>query len=324
MTQIFGGNMAEKKGFYQKGIELYRAQYWPEALSYFDDAMAKKPSAVEPSFLLACVLVHLNRQEEAICILDDLACRFPKLRESLFDPWLDVAQSTFVDEDWLDYLDRESLRTIEGLKSKYRTGLWTVVGIVIAGYGLGFLCQVYLDETLLSMIPLVLFIFAAIGLRGFQACFPISWRERLKREKQMIAQQLTLKQFVALTGISILLPSGIALISRDQIFPIDQYLDYGLPWFITYFLIMALWEEIAFRQYLFGWLYQTKGRKFAYIISSVVFSLSHLDIGRAIFLALLGAAFAWVYEKRGGLVLSTWCHFVYNISLILVHSWLAK
>lgn len=125
--------------------------------------------------------------------------------------------------------------------------------------------------------------------------------------------------FVAATILAVVVVTVVALIAGHPIevppqvpvtagsSPIDLVLV-GLAAIVT----APVGEELFFRALLFGGLRRRFGFWVSAIVSSAVFSATHLDLLRALPLFLVGMGLAWVYERRS-LLASMTTHAMFNV-----------
>lgn len=80
----------------------------------------------------------------------------------------------------------------------------------------------------------------------------------------------------------------------------------------------AIGEEILFRGFLFGSLRERLGRRWAILVSAVVFGIFHMSLVKLLPTALLGAAFAYILSCTGSIYMTMAFHFVNNAVSALI------
>ena len=104
-------------------------------------------------------------------------------------------------------------------------------------------------------------------------------------------------------------------------------LDYPAPLIVLYFLSLAILvpfvEELIFRRLFFSALRQKASLLKATLISSLIFSLIHLDPARLVPAFIVGIALALVYERTKSLIVCTAVHGVTNFLIFLATDILA-
>jgi membrane protease YdiL (CAAX protease family) len=98
----------------------------------------------------------------------------------------------------------------------------------------------------------------------------------------------------------------------------------GLPGIISLGLVVVvlapLSEELVFRGFVFGALRKRGGFLLAGSISSLAFTIIHLQFHPVLFLQLLilGFLLAWAYERTGNLAVPILAHAVYNLAIAAI------
>jgi len=77
-------------------------------------------------------------------------------------------------------------------------------------------------------------------------------------------------------------------------------------------LVAPLAEETFFRGFVFGGL-RRYGFFWAALVSGVLFSAAHLNVGGLLPLALVGMLFAWAYSRTGSLWTNVYAHLIFNL-----------
>jgi membrane protease YdiL (CAAX protease family) len=77
-------------------------------------------------------------------------------------------------------------------------------------------------------------------------------------------------------------------------------------------LVAPLAEETFFRGFVFGGL-RRYGFFWAALVSGVLFSAAHLNVGGLLPLALVGMLFAWAYSRTGSLWTNVYAHLMFNL-----------
>lgn len=98
----------------------------------------------------------------------------------------------------------------------------------------------------------------------------------------------------------------------EQIFQLFLKLKYPYWLVVIGVFIAPLVEEIFFRGFLFGGMRQHYGWKKAALISSIVFSIAHLDIAAALPTFALGFTFAYLYHQAKSIWPGIVMHFLVN------------
>jgi membrane protease YdiL (CAAX protease family) len=81
---------------------------------------------------------------------------------------------------------------------------------------------------------------------------------------------------------------------------------------VTTVLVAPLAEETFFRGFVFGGL-RRYGFFWAALVSGLLFSAAHANLGGLIPLTLVGMLFAWSYSRTGSLWTSIYAHFTFNL-----------
>jgi len=134
-------------------------------------------------------------------------------------------------------------------------------------------------------------------------------------------------------GVGILVILGSAVIeaalqaagihqNQEQMF--EGVLNATIPQFVGVLLagavIAPIAEEIFFRGYVFTGARRTYGMIAAFVLSSLLFALAHLNAAAFIPIILIGLAFCYVYWKTGSLVPSMVAHMMNNaVALITLY-----
>jgi hypothetical protein len=95
----------------------------------------------------------------------------------------------------------------------------------------------------------------------------------------------------------------------------------AMPWyhltviFISVCIIGPISEEILFRGYLFNKLYEKKGYLFSLIVSSIIFSLFHVDPNfyHTIFLFISGIILGFLFKRTNSLFIPILFHILWNL-----------
>lgn len=90
--------------------------------------------------------------------------------------------------------------------------------------------------------------------------------------------------------------------------------------FVIIGLITPIFEELFFRGLILSRLHLGFGPIFAVVISSILFSVSHLNIIQGIYVFPVGLLAGYLVIKTGSIQSSIWLHVVYN----MVNIYLAK
>ncbi|KPM33416.1 CAAX amino terminal protease family protein [Croceitalea dokdonensis DOKDO 023] len=94
-----------------------------------------------------------------------------------------------------------------------------------------------------------------------------------------------------------------------------QILSFHYDWsvLISIFFTASIFEELVYRDFLFRRLLSTKSFWFSAILSSFLFSLSHLNFDNFINLFILGIFISFVFYKTKSLLLCFIIHIVYGL-----------
>jgi membrane protease YdiL (CAAX protease family) len=87
---------------------------------------------------------------------------------------------------------------------------------------------------------------------------------------------------------------------------------------ITLGVLPALCEETLFRGFLYTSLRRRFGAFLSIVISATLFSLAHFDLGGAVQLFVLGALFAFVFERTKSLIPAMVAHCMWNSGTFLM------
>jgi membrane protease YdiL (CAAX protease family) len=92
------------------------------------------------------------------------------------------------------------------------------------------------------------------------------------------------------------------------------------PWLVVVALVILapIAEELFFRGVVFNALRREGGRRWAYLGSSALFAVIHLDLVVLVPLFLLGLALAWVYERTNNLLAPIAMHATVNAISVAV------
>lgn len=134
--------------------------------------------------------------------------------------------------------------------------------------------------------------------------------------------------WVVLAGICIY-PAVNIINAISQVFiptPVDSDILYNMssyPFPVTLFIVAilpAVCEEVVFRGFIFGG-YRNNGFLRATIVSSLLFSLFHLDFSKIAFTFVVGIFLCFIVEATGSLISSMICHGILNgISVMIKYA----
>ena len=98
------------------------------------------------------------------------------------------------------------------------------------------------------------------------------------------------------------------------------YSDKHLYQLLAAGIVAPILEEITFRGVLFGNLRNAYGRWLAIIVSSLLFGIFHFNMVQFIYATIIGAVFAYIYDKTRSIVLAILAHAAANI-MSLAATW---
>lgn len=106
---------------------------------------------------------------------------------------------------------------------------------------------------------------------------------------------------------------------------VDDYFDFPLYTYqgLVYSILMigvmpAIFEELAYRGFLFTQLKSITNARASLVVTSIVFGLAHFSIVGLLWLIPLGYAFGWLRLKYKTIVYGMLAHFVYNTAIVLM------
>lgn len=85
-------------------------------------------------------------------------------------------------------------------------------------------------------------------------------------------------------------------------------------------IIGPILEEIVFRKIIFGTLYQRLNFFYSALISSVIFSLAHMELEHTLLYSAMGFTFAFLYVKTKRIIVPIFAHVAMNTFVVLVQS----
>lgn len=85
-------------------------------------------------------------------------------------------------------------------------------------------------------------------------------------------------------------------------------------------IIGPILEEIVFRKIIFGTLYQRLNFFLSALISSVIFSLAHMELEHTLLYSAMGFTFAFLYVKTKRIIVPIFAHVAMNTFVVLVQS----
>lgn len=91
--------------------------------------------------------------------------------------------------------------------------------------------------------------------------------------------------------------------------------------FVMCGLILPMTEELLYRGFIFDIARRLAGRWAGILFSAVVFSLAHQNLMAAVPLVVLGAVFAWSYERTRCLWVPMLAHALFNVWNLLMMIW---
>ena len=86
---------------------------------------------------------------------------------------------------------------------------------------------------------------------------------------------------------------------------------------LSFVILIPFVEELVFRRLFFSALRQKVSSLKATLISSLIFSLIHLDLARLVPAFIVGVALALIYERTQSLIVCTAVHGVVNALVYL-------
>ena len=126
-----------------------------------------------------------------------------------------------------------------------------------------------------------------------------------------------------LVGVAVLVASaGIQAalqavgVKQTQLVHLECIRSFPLPGFLAVVLaggvLAPIAEELYFRGFVFRSYLLTRGRPVAYIATSILFAVLHLNLPALLPILVLSLIFCWVYERTGSLVPSMVGHALNN------------
>ncbi len=164
-------------------------------------------------------------------------------------------------------------------------------------------------STWLGVHLLGLIVIGAVWLLGIRM-FNAPWASLGLRPafvSNIKAVLLAVGALAASLAASVVYAATVALIDFDILSPPDIPSDRAFPGPAAVFTFQALAvvtpvvEEVFFRGFVFAGLVPRLGVGWAAVVSSVVFSLFHVDVGVFIPIFVTGLLLAWLYHRTGSL-----------------------
>jgi len=129
-------------------------------------------------------------------------------------------------------------------------------------------------------------------------------------------------------GAVMLLERFIVEALFKDIYIIDEAFDNrGAGFSVAVILIAiqpAVFEELAFRGFLFTYLGRFMSPRYVLWVTTLTFALIHFNWVGLVWLVPLGYAFGWLRQRYNTLLYSMVAHFTYNFSIIMLHFFLSK
>lgn len=85
-------------------------------------------------------------------------------------------------------------------------------------------------------------------------------------------------------------------------------------------VIGPILEEIVFRKIIFGALHQRLNFFLSALISSVIFSLAHMELEHTLLYSAMGFTFAYLYVKTKRIIVPIFAHVAMNTFVVLIQS----
>lgn len=107
---------------------------------------------------------------------------------------------------------------------------------------------------------------------------------------------------------------------EEQFYYGNNYLETGYPFVLAVILVCvepALFEEFAFRGFMFNIIEKSSGTKAAIIVTSFLFAILHLSILGLFWLLPIGLLFAYYRAKYNTIWYGVFGHFFYNLVIII-------
>jgi len=123
---------------------------------------------------------------------------------------------------------------------------------------------------------------------------------------------------LAWVGASLLLLAVVTLLERLGIPPEPETAEQAVallePWLVVLAVVILapLAEEVFFRGVVFNAWLRERGRRWAFISSSLLFAVIHFSLVALLPILLLGLALAWVYARTGSLLAPIAMHATVN------------
>lgn len=107
---------------------------------------------------------------------------------------------------------------------------------------------------------------------------------------------------------------GVGLEDLFETQPEDEPQDFYNIFFIC--LVPAIFEEMAFRGFIYNHMLKMGNHEAAMVLSSVLFAMAHLSLISILWLFPLGLLFAWYRMKYNILWYGMIGHFIYNLTMV--------
>jgi len=139
-----------------------------------------------------------------------------------------------------------------------------------------------------------------LGLRGFE------------RRYLFLGLGLLVLAYIVIAANNLIMTALGVVTQADVVFDILGESDSAIPLVVAAVVIAPIVEELFFRGFLFKGLRDKYGWKNALMFSSIIFSLFHLQVATLIPTFLLGALFAYIYQRSESVYPGMILHFLVN------------
>ncbi|WP_100330111.1 CPBP family intramembrane glutamic endopeptidase [Bacillus xiapuensis] len=153
-------------------------------------------------------------------------------------------------------------------------------------------------------------------------------KTRHNRLERMEPLSVSLSVFWAVSGVFLAFAAQIVAVGVESLIGIKpgsentktiiKVIEMVPATMIAVGLIGPILEEIVFRKILFGSLYEKFSFSVSALISSLVFSLAHMDFEHVILYTAMGFTFSFLYVKTKRLIVPIFAHVSMNSLVVLM------
>jgi uncharacterized protein len=192
-------------------------------------------------------------------------------------------------------------------------GLFILVAVIVLALGL----QIFLSAE--SSNQLILVVFEFLLLIPIAIIFlwrRVNWSElgirRFEGKDMALGCGLLIAIYIIVIINNLIMLALGVITQAETIFDLLGNLESPVLFVIVGVILAPVLEELFFRGFLFKGLREKYGWKAALVISSVIFSVFHLQVATLLPMFLLGGLFAYLYQRTESVFPGMIMHFLVN------------